>query len=594
LDGDGVRPLPRSLSRWAEELATLSLEARELFGAWLPVLERLRGAMSLPALQADGEPDGLSGLNRRGLYERLITTEWALLDVAPDEFVRRAGSGEQLFHELARAEATGAGRVVALFDAGPWQLGSPRLAHLAWLVVLAREARRRSVRFAWGVLQRPEEGLRESAQTGDLRALLAARSHATVEREMIAHWVDQLGPAERREERWLVTYARDERLATHLEAFTLAVAETDDEASSALLLDATSTSSLRERVTLVLPPARTCGRLLRDPLATEPAKRTQSALFPASIAAGEQVVFSTTSPHVLVRLSSGEVVALFAQSGQEAAIRPLARFTPPQGTSVVAAGWRKGKMYVVTSTGASLALHVSRGDRWLYEKRLELGPGLASPVTSPLVLGRMFVDPEGGLLWFCDEGWQLYMVDFRSLAVQGVGGPAFAWGSLLNGGEVGCVQRAPGGALQLRRVSSRGGVSVALIESAPRVSRGFVVASPQGHEPSLVALGAGDGQWQLCAPPWAAVTHLQLASEAAVFGAAMIEGHRCLLVRSATRERLDFIDGGPAVASLTFPDEVEHACIHPNGHWIAAQVAGGLCVVDRRGDEQLRWGGPWA
>ena len=223
-----MKALPRPIARWADELAALSHEAQDLLGPWLPILERVRGAIALPHAHAEGEPDGLSGLNRRGLYERLVATEWALLEAVPDEFVRRAGAGEHLFHQLARAEPAGAGRVVALFDAGPWQLGAPRLAHLAWLLVLARHARSRSVHLAWGVLQSPADGLRESTDAGDIRALMAARTHETVDAAMVAAWADRLGPAAKREERWLVTHARDERTASRLEATTLAVAEADD------------------------------------------------------------------------------------------------------------------------------------------------------------------------------------------------------------------------------------------------------------------------------------------------------------------------------------------------------------------------------
>jgi hypothetical protein len=132
------------------------------------------------------------------------------------------------------------------------------------------------------------------------------------------------------------------------------------------------------------------------------------------------------------------------------------------------------------------------------------------------------------------------------------------------------------------------------MDGGHRVSLGYVVASRGGNETSFVALGTGDGDWHLCSRPWTTSTAVKLSAETPVYGAALVDGRRCLLVRSSARDRLDFFDGAASVASLTFPDEVEHACLHPNGHWIAAQVAGGLCLADRKGKTYLRWGGPWA
>jgi len=602
-----VKPLPRPIARWADELAALSHDARDLLGPWLPILERVRGAISPPHSHTEGEPDGLSGLNRRGLYERLVATEWALLEAVPDEFVRRAGAGEHLFHQLARAEPAGAGRVVALFDAGPWQLGAPRLAHLAWLLVLARHARSRSVHLAWGVLQSPAEGLRESTDAGDIRALMAARTHEIVDAAMVAAWADRLGPAAKREERWLVTHARDERTASRLEAITLAVSEADDSSASgplasALVLDATSRASLKEGAVLPLPPRRTCGRLLRDPLYEEPRRALVRTPHPdATIAAGAQVVFSATSPYVLARLASGAIVALTVSTDGERAIQRIATFVPAEGTSVVAAGWRKGRIYVLTTDGAKVMLHTGRGGRWFPSASLTEPTRLAGPVTSPTVLGRLFVDRNGAMLYFCDEGWRLMVANLLAHTISLVGAPVVAWNHLPSPGEVARVQRPPDGQLELRmffldeRIRLREGrpERVRLMEGRHRVSRGFVVAPNNGTEPSMVGLGTGDGEWHICSPPWTTMTTVALAAETPVYGAAVVDGRPCLLVRSSAPERLDFVDGDRRVASVTFPDEVEHACLHANGHWIAAQVAGGLCIYDRRGRVRLHWGGPW-
>jgi hypothetical protein len=51
------------------------------------------------------------------------------------------------------------GACLAVFDAGPGQLGGPRVAQISALLAFARRAETAGVRFAWGVLQEPEAPL---------------------------------------------------------------------------------------------------------------------------------------------------------------------------------------------------------------------------------------------------------------------------------------------------------------------------------------------------------------------------------------------------------------------------------------------------
>ena len=258
---------------------------------------------------------------------------------------------------------------------------------------------------------------------------------------------------------------------------------------------------------------------------------------------------------------------------------------------------------MLTTDEAKLMLHIGRGGRWLPSKSFSDVSGftLPMPVTSPTVLGRLFVDRHGAMLYFSDERWRLLVANLLDQTVSLLGAPVVAWNHLPSPGEVARVQRPPEGQLELRmlfwdeRIRLRAGhpERVRLMEGRHRVSRGFVVAAKQGIEPSMVALGTGDGEWHICSPPWTTMTTVALAAETPVYGAAVVDGRPCLLVRSSAPERLEFIDSEGRVASVTFPDAVEHACLHPNGHWIAAQVAGGLCVYDRRGKLRLHWGGPW-
>ena len=149
----GDEGLPPLLRPWQGPLRRLPMGAIEAVGPMVAPLAALVGPMvTLPALGGP-EPDGLSGLSRRGPYERLLVTEWAMADAAPLEFLRRASTGEQLFWELARRTPSQGRRCVVLVDAGPDQLGCPRLVQVALLVVLAQRAIEGHAEFYWAPLQ---------------------------------------------------------------------------------------------------------------------------------------------------------------------------------------------------------------------------------------------------------------------------------------------------------------------------------------------------------------------------------------------------------------------------------------------------------
>jgi hypothetical protein len=143
----------------------------ELVHGLQPLLTPMRGRPQ----PGDAEPDGLDDLRRRGSYERLLPTEWLLAAELPDEFLRRAASGEHLFFASRPRAERQRRRLLALFDAGPGQLGTPRLAHLALWILLARRAALAGVGLEWGLLQEP--GMVYPARgVADLKLLLAGRS----------------------------------------------------------------------------------------------------------------------------------------------------------------------------------------------------------------------------------------------------------------------------------------------------------------------------------------------------------------------------------------------------------------------------------
>ncbi|WP_122582300.1 hypothetical protein [Pseudomonas viridiflava] len=210
--------LPPSLQPWREWLqgftpGQLPLLA-DMFARLNPLLGPLRG------MHQGGvpEPDGLGDLQRRGPYERLLTSEWLLADELPDEFLRRAAVGEHLFLAPQYRTRQANRMIVVLFDAGPLQLGGPRLVHLALLILLARRASEAGAELRWGILQNAPE-LYEFNDASQLKRLLHARTYQTVSDE---HWIDWRGWLAQQEydsgERWIVGLrlpATDASACTH-------------------------------------------------------------------------------------------------------------------------------------------------------------------------------------------------------------------------------------------------------------------------------------------------------------------------------------------------------------------------------------------
>src|SRR5919206_4177766 len=111
---------------------------------------------------------------------------------------------EQLAPFLPDPAATAPRSCLALFDAGPGQLGSPRIAQLAVLILLARRAAAAQRSFAWGVLQQPEASLSSATLPEDCARLMAARTCREADDDRIAAWRSRLEtPAEDRE-LWVV------------------------------------------------------------------------------------------------------------------------------------------------------------------------------------------------------------------------------------------------------------------------------------------------------------------------------------------------------------------------------------------------------
>ena len=92
--------LPRHLASWATQLALFPEDIALSLGPMVSRIAALVGGWRQD-YAPHGTPDGHAGIDTRGLYDRLLATEWALLEELPDEFLRRAVSGEHLFLQRA-------------------------------------------------------------------------------------------------------------------------------------------------------------------------------------------------------------------------------------------------------------------------------------------------------------------------------------------------------------------------------------------------------------------------------------------------------------------------------------------------------------
>lgn len=210
--------LPQSLQPWRDWLQWFPPEQlpllADLFVRLNPLLGPLRGMQQ----GGEPEPDGLGDLQRRGPYERLLTSEWLLADELPDEFLRRAAVGEHLFLAPQYRTHQANRMIVVLFDAGPLQLGGPRLVHLALLILLARRASEAGAELRWGTLQNTPQ-LHEFKGAVHLKQLLDARTYQTVSDEHWHAWRAWLSEQDYDSgERWIVGQrlpATDARSCTH-------------------------------------------------------------------------------------------------------------------------------------------------------------------------------------------------------------------------------------------------------------------------------------------------------------------------------------------------------------------------------------------
>ncbi len=347
--------LPEALRPWATELSLFPEDLALSVGAHVARLAAAIGPMRARTETAGDELHGYDGLTRRGSPERLLMSEWLMAMEAPDEFVRRAAFGEQAFLRPAFRQPQGGRRAVALLDAGPDQLGAPRIAHLALLVVLARRAEAAGAGFAWGVLQSsPQKGPFTTVDPASIGQWLKAASAEPPTDERLADWREALQLGRGPDDVWLVGGSRLSRLPGVEGLSRVAVEEVVAPGARQLAVEVKPASRPPRQVVLELPPAPQCVRLLRDPFGTAVA----APVLDTGTSAVRAIRFSADGLRLLLAYGDGSVAAQALPQSPRATIPKPKRFLTPRGESVVAMGWRRnGGLLVVTLHERSLRVH---------------------------------------------------------------------------------------------------------------------------------------------------------------------------------------------------------------------------------------------
>jgi hypothetical protein len=163
-----------------------------------PLIRALSGIISDPYIndQPVGDPDGFDGLSRSGGIERLLVSEWLLADEIPDEFIRRLSMSELQFLKPAFRSPASTGRIVALVDVGPSQLGAPRLVHLAALLILARRARTQGTDLMIGILGNPVDEWYVDVTKSVIKAWLKSRRTVSPTYDNVTQRLSLLGEAD--------------------------------------------------------------------------------------------------------------------------------------------------------------------------------------------------------------------------------------------------------------------------------------------------------------------------------------------------------------------------------------------------------------
>jgi hypothetical protein len=262
--------VPRALKPFVKALEPFHPTVRADLQKIVPRLSMMLGPLTRRTVN-EGAPDGFSGLDRKGPYERLVASEWAMALEVPEEFIRRAAMGEHLFYAPQKKEPAGSLRSLVLVDAGPDQLGAPRLVHLAAIVVAIARAHEAKAELGWAPLSHGAPRVSSTLDAVTVRLFLDARRGSPLELDMFEHWDDVLSHFEGDVDVTLVggptllrRFVRDR--FEHLAHARLLIVETALDALGTLDVTLHQEGARPKQVRFATPAEEHLVRTLRDPL----------------------------------------------------------------------------------------------------------------------------------------------------------------------------------------------------------------------------------------------------------------------------------------------------------------------------------------
>ncbi len=255
--------MPQSLAPWSNYLNLLAAPLPFSLGPTIKCLELVFGpSRAALTTESDDEPEGYDGIARKGTYERLVLSEWLLADEFPDEFLRRSSVGEHAFLELTRKSPSGTKKTIVLFDCGPNQLGSPRIAHLAVLIVLARRAELTDSEVEWGSLQDPLCTLTSGADKESILKLLISRTVHEATDDDVSRWFKTISD----KNVVIIGGARLSKLMRRREATLLTIEDVLEPGQNALSATyVASAGNRKSEFILPLPSEKDCVQILQNP-----------------------------------------------------------------------------------------------------------------------------------------------------------------------------------------------------------------------------------------------------------------------------------------------------------------------------------------
>ncbi len=493
--------LPHKLAAWESQLRIFPEEMALALGALVQKVAALLGPFPHHHVEGHVVPDGFAGLDKRGPYDRLIASDWLLADELPEEFMRRSVMGEHLFWKVAYREPTKARSTLVLFDAGPEQLGSPRLLHLAALVVFEVRARMAKANFNWGVLQSGEQNLLPGMNVAELEMLLEARGSMSAHAEHFAVWLRRAADAGHKGEIWVVGSERLRRFLPNTFS-SLLITDLLSPGERKLRADCRPAGKYSRQIELELPDPAACAQLLRDPFSAAVVSRqeldTKSAV--------QNLVFNPSGNKLWVRTQQGDVIVLpVPNSPRETVGRPK-RYDTLSRLTQVAVGWLGRTIVLVSMNPVSRALSITRIGRPLSHGLGEGEYEFLDSRTRPLFqYGRLSLS-----VWHEGQKPGLYLLDeagslLRLFAEQNgkrwcevVHPHTLAMTRTRSGIRCATYDQKEGGQVQ---VYVGGYLGPAQSWSSPEApSHAFFGYAPMaGALPTeLLALGYGKNRWEIC------------------------------------------------------------------------------------------------